>query len=297
MIKQKGADIGVNNIVMTIYGQPDSGKTTLGCSAKKPLLLDFDGLVYKAKNISDVDVVQIKSWNEIALIPEKDIAEYDTIIVDTCGRALDVLTEHLIKDNYKLAQSNGALTLQGYGSLKSTFAVWLKRLMSLGKDVVLLCHVKESTEKDNRFFRPAVVGGSLDEIMTISTFVGFLHYSGKNRVIDFAPCEEWYGKNAAELETLTLEHYANNNHILADIIELSKKSIQTHIDNNNETIKLIQDYKIQIKELTEASQFNDLMVNAKDLKRIVKSQIFVDMQKHADEINIKFNPKTKLFEE
>lgn len=293
---QKGSELGIKNIVMTIYGQPDTGKTTLGLSAKNSLLLDFDGLIYKAKNNQDKDIVQVKNWIDIAKFEQADFANYDTIIIDTCGKALDYLTEELIRNDTKLARRDGALTLQGYGALKSSFTQWLKRILTMGKDIVLLCHVKEKEENDIRIFRPAVVGGSLDEIMTVSTFVGFLHFLDKNRVLDFAPCENWYGKNAAEFETLKLPHYAENNHYLDDIIKKSKEAIMIKNEKQDEAINEYLNYISQLDMLDTAEQFNAFMVDLTDVKPILKKQIWAKMIERQVKIGFKYNKTAKLFE-
>lgn len=40
--------IVVNNLIVTLYSLPGMGKTTLGATADKPLLLDFDGGMLRA---------------------------------------------------------------------------------------------------------------------------------------------------------------------------------------------------------------------------------------------------------
>src|SRR5690606_12335554 len=115
-----------------IYGAPGLGKTSLAFTADTPLLLDFDQGAHRAANRKDI--VQVRAWGDVTSITEDDLAPFNTIIVDTAGRALDALTADIIRRNPKLGRG-GALTLQGYGALKAEFIAWLKLLNGFGKDV------------------------------------------------------------------------------------------------------------------------------------------------------------------
>lgn len=293
---RKGSEVTIKNIVITIYGQPDSGKTTLGLSAENPLLLDFDGLLYKAKNKDTKDIVSIGNWRDVAEIKNNDYASYSTIVIDTCGKALDYLIQSIIDENPRLAQKNGALTLQGYGILKSIFTQWLRRLLTMGKDVILLCHVKENIENESRIFRPSVVGGSLDEIMTVSTLVGFLHFIDKNRVLDFTPCESWYGKNSAEFDSLVLPHYSQSDSYMGEIIAQAKEKINMKdMQQHETTIELKQHFK-NISELFDVDDLNEYAKKLSGIhKQIIKKQIWSKMLEKAESLGIEFDKESKLF--
>ena len=129
--------IKVEQIVTVIYGAPGLGKSTLGFSAERPIMLDFDKGAHRAANRKDI--VSVDTWPEVADISKDDLKNYKTVIADTAGRALDVLTMDIIRRNKKLGYG-GALTLQGYGQLKAEFTAWLKQIKSFGLDVVLISH-------------------------------------------------------------------------------------------------------------------------------------------------------------
>ena len=73
------------NLVVTIFGQPGIGKTSVAFSASRPLLLDFDGGSQRA--VGRKDVVRIRSWSDVAGIEAEDVEDFDTIVIDTVGRA------------------------------------------------------------------------------------------------------------------------------------------------------------------------------------------------------------------
>lgn len=130
--------IRVDTLCMTIYSQPGLGKTSLSFTASRPLLLDFDKGAHRA--VDRKDVVQVSAWSDVANISAADVAGHDTIIIDTVGKALDVLAQDIIRGNPRL--SNGsALSQQGWGQLGVRFSAFLKLLRGFGKDVVLIAHM------------------------------------------------------------------------------------------------------------------------------------------------------------
>src|SRR5262245_54257782 len=118
--------IATTSLIVTLFGQPGIGKSTLAYSAPKPLLLDFDGGAQRAAGRKDT--VRVHSWADVADITAADVAPYETVALDTVGRALEFLAAELVKSNPKLGRSTGELTQQGYGALKSAFAQWLGRI-------------------------------------------------------------------------------------------------------------------------------------------------------------------------
>src|ERR1700677_586989 len=140
----------VSQLVLCIYAAPGLGKTTLGYTAEDPLDFDCDHGAYRAKNRKDT--VTVNSWKDIEVVTPEDLTAYKTIILDTAGRALDYLTDDIITKNPKHGRG-GALTLQGYGELKSRFTTWLKALRRLGKDVVLIAHMDEQRQGDDMIER------------------------------------------------------------------------------------------------------------------------------------------------
>ena len=123
--------IKVERLNVCIYGAPGTGKTSMAFTSDSPLLLDFDNGAHRAANRKDT--VRVQQWGDVSDLSADDLADYKTIVVDTAGRALDILTADIIRRNPK-AGRGGALTLQGYGTLKAEFVAWLKALNAIGKD-------------------------------------------------------------------------------------------------------------------------------------------------------------------
>src|SRR5262252_4575498 len=181
----KGIDpIPVEHPVFLIFGQPGIGKSSLGYSCQDALLLDFDKGAHRAANRRDTLVID--TWTDVQdLIGDSDtLASYGTLVIDTVGRCLDVMTANMASVQPKLAPG-GNPTLQGWGQLKTNFRTSISAIRSLGKDVLLLAHDREDKDGDYRIVRPDIAGGSYGEVMKVADFVGYLYMSGKDRVLDF----------------------------------------------------------------------------------------------------------------
>ncbi|MEK5761254.1 AAA family ATPase, partial [Acinetobacter variabilis] len=75
---------------------PGIGKTSLAFSATNPILFDFDKGAHRAGKYRK-DTVQVNNWSEVSSLTANDLLGYDTVIVDTAGRMLDVIIAHLVK--------------------------------------------------------------------------------------------------------------------------------------------------------------------------------------------------------
>lgn len=184
----------VDTLCLTIYSQPGLGKTSLSFTASKPLLLDFDKGAHRA--VDRKDVVQVADWKDVAGISAADVAPYDTIVIDTVGKALDVLAQDIIKTSPKLAYG-GALNMQGWGQLGVRFSAFLKMLRSFGKDVVLIAHMDEQKDGDAIKERLKIGGGSKDLVLTDSDVIARISIVNRQRLLVFSPTETSFGKDPA----------------------------------------------------------------------------------------------------
>jgi len=183
--------VTVSRITACIYGAPGTGKTSVGFSSERPLLLDFDRGIHRAVGLGDA--VQVSTWADVKAITADDLADYRTVIVDTAGRALDVLALDIMRRDAKMGMG-GALSLQGYGRLKAEFSSWLKMLTGAGLDVVLLAHVEEQRKGDETIERIDAQGASKAEIYKSADLMGRLIVQGGRRVLTFAQADTAFAK-------------------------------------------------------------------------------------------------------
>lgn len=281
--------VQVERLNLCIYAQPGVGKTTLAFTAEAPICLDFDKGAHRAANRRDI--VQPILWSDVIGMNAADLEPYKTVIVDTAGRALDVMTADIISENPK-AGKGMALTLQGYGILKTRFAAWLKMLNTFGKDVILIAHMDEQRLGDDIVERLDVQGGSKGEIYKSVDAMGRIFIRDKKRVIDFSPRENSFGKNPAGLDVLTIPDVASNNHFLADVISGIKAKLNESSEEQKAAQQIAQEWSEFISSLTDIAEFNGNLAQVKKASVAVQS-LFAQKAKS---LGFTFNKTTKLYE-
>lgn len=252
--------IRVDRLNVCIYGQPGAGKTSLAFTAARPLLLDFDQGAHRAA--SRKDTVQVKAWTDVAGISADDLSDFDTIIVDTAGRALDSLSQDIMRRDPK-AGRGGALTLQGYGKLKSEFSAFLKLLNGFGKDVVLIAHMDEQRNGDDIVERLDVQGGSKGEIYKAADAMGRVFVKGGTRQLDFSPREGSFGKNPGQLDVLDIPHPDRDPDFLADVIQSIKDKLNTLTAEQAEAQAKLSKLRESLADVEDAEGINSLLESAK----------------------------------
>ena len=280
----------IDRINLCIYAAPGLGKTSLGFTAADPLNLDFDRGTHRAAIRKDT--AQIGSWKEVVELTAQDFAAYKTVIVDTAGRALDALTQDIIAANPKMGRG-GALTLQGFGELKSKFAAWLKMLNTFGKDVVLIAHMDEQRSGDEVIERLDVQGGSKGEIYKSVDAMGRIRIENKQRVIDFSPRENAFGKNPCNLELVPFPDPHTAGDTLAVIIATIKSRINQLSAEQVGQQEVIDEWAEAISEFTTPDDFNRELAQIKHAPVAVQSLA----AKKARELGFVFNKQAKLYED
>lgn len=249
--------LNVENIITFIYGDPGIWKTSLAFTAKNPILFDFDKGAHRAGAFRK-DTVQIGSWNEVARFTAQDLQGYDTIIVDTAGRALDMMTDSL-KGDSRNTRRDGQLTMQGYGKLGSMFTDWLKMLRGMGKDIVLLAHASEDKDGDNVIKRPDMVGGSKKEAYKVADMMGYMTMqqgqNGAVRVLNFTPNHTYLAKDSGQIGNIIINSMTDAPNQLADIIQATKNHINSL---SAEAAKAQQQLENLRNDLLDAESASDL---------------------------------------
>lgn len=167
--KTEDIDSG-DGIVMVVYGGPKKGKTTFGASMGKfgkTLLIDFEnGGKYLGERGFRIDTIRMKDWftdKDSAEIKET-IKDYDNIIVDPVGEAMDFLITGSRVRGGKLRQSDGTLTQAGWGEAKSRLRGFIKFLKSTGKNIVLVFH-EDRYKFEDEIYHSILIPTKLKEVI------------------------------------------------------------------------------------------------------------------------------------
>jgi len=171
---------------MIVYGMGGVGKTTFAASFPKPLLIDFEnGAKYFGERGISVDVAQQKDWftQEDFTQLKAAIANYDTIIVDPIGEAMQKLMESQSINGAKYRQGgSGDLTIAGWGEVKKKMRNFVKWLRDTDKNIVIVAHVDEKTDGETIVRRPMIATKLSDELITMVDIVAYMGTTtGKNK--------------------------------------------------------------------------------------------------------------------
>lgn len=183
--KSKEIDPG-KNIVMIVYGRAGTGKTTFASTAPKPLMIDFEnGSKFLGERGIDIDIIRMNSWlthqdkTELAGV----IGDYESIIIDPLGEAMDKLIESTEINGKKYRASDNGLTMAGWGEVKKQMRNFIKYLRGTGKNIIIVSHVKEINTEEGLSHRIQVATGLSDEIPNM---VDVISYMGVQKVDDKA---------------------------------------------------------------------------------------------------------------
>lgn len=285
----------VEHPVLMFVGDPGIGKTSLGYSADAPLNLDFDRGAHRAANRKDT--LQIATWTDVdeLMSDAATLAKYKTIIPDTVGRCLDVMTAAIIDVTPKYA-NQGNLTQQGWGVLKSRFRQWLSALRAMDKDVLLIAHAKEEKDNDVTKIRADIVGGSYGEVMKVADCVGYLYMSGKERILDFNPTEKWVGKNPGQWAPFRVPSVDKAGSFMADLFAKSREALGKISEEGQDITKKVDGWRIVIAALETPDACTSAVPTIAALPPILAAPVKKLLLDRSKALGLVFNKQAKRFE-
>ena len=187
---------GAKKIRMLIAGYPGIGKSTLALSAPRPLHIDVDFGIDRIEPRYRKPYIQPKSYDEILedLTPI-NVQDFDTLVFDTGGKLISLMSQWAIKKDVKYGQRDGSLSLKGYGFIGREF----QRLMDycfyeLDKHIVVVFHAIEEKDGDNTRLRIKVEGQTKNNVWEPMDLGGFVEIYGNDRTIGFSNCERYFAK-------------------------------------------------------------------------------------------------------
>ena len=245
-----------NSIIALIIGLPGSGKTSTACMTSRPLLIDCDKMTIgqeamgSARAITgDTPRVNAMNWDELASLTEADLANYDTVIVDTLGGALNLLTEWTIRNNTKAGQQGGGLSIKGWGFLKDNFVGWLGKLMMYGKNVVVVAHAVEEKGGDEDKVRVDAAGGSKIELFKVCDMMGMVYKTNKQYMIDFSQTDKFHGKNPAGFPPTPIPDPVANRDFLQSFMDGTLERLNKHQEQLVESKSNIAKFKEEVEAM------------------------------------------------
>ncbi len=210
IVKPENLTFADKKVRILIAGFPGIGKTTLALSAPKPLYVDVDlsaeRINREVLNLA-AGVAQPRDYKELRQdlgigcsemelqAVRNNLAEYQTIVVDTGGKLLSIMGQHGMSNDPKYSRKDGSLSLQGYGWLGKEFQRFLDHIIyRLDKHIVIVFHTVEEKDGDDVKLRIKAEGSSKNSVWEVMDLGGFMEMRGNQRTIGFSNCERYFAK-------------------------------------------------------------------------------------------------------
>jgi hypothetical protein len=239
-----------------IYGQPGAGKSTLALSSVNPVCIDVDRGMYRVEKRYQAPSLQVEDYQQVLdLLNSNELDNFDTIVIDTLGKLIDRMGEHIGARNPKLRQGNGQLTQQGWGQLKIEFRALITLINGQNKSVLFIAHESEDKEGDVTKKRPDVSGSARKDVVKELDFMGYMEMSGNKRTISFSPSNAYYAKNSMGLDSvIEIPEIQKSNSFIKDVvvsaIKKRREQDQAQAGPYNELIKTIDGIINTAKDIT-----------------------------------------------
>ena len=263
-------------LCIILGGVAGIGKTTLALSAPKPLLIDLDNGIKRVAPRFRKDTDIVSSYEELINDLNGDLSAYETIVVDTGGRLLEFLKPVVIKENIKNGQTDGTLSLKGYGAVAKKFSDIIKLIKAKGKHLILIFHATEvQLQNDTLGLRIDIEGKTKNEVWKDCDIGGFVVMENRQRVLKLGNTDSFYGKASFGLEnsyvipTLT---ETSENTFLTDLINVALDNLEKESRLNSECEEIVEKERSIINSLTSEEEINNYYKNKDKIEQVLSSK-------------------------
>lgn len=295
-------------IRMLIAGYPGIGKTTLALSAPRPLHIDCDFGLDRVEARYRVPFIQPQSYDELLadLVPE-NLRDFETLVFDTGGQLLTLMSLWAMKKDPKYGQRDGTLSLKGYGFVGKEFM----RLMDycfyeLKKHIVMVFHAVEEKDGDNTRLRIKVEGQTKNNVWEPMDLGGFMEMHGNDRVIGFSNCERYFAKGTRGIKgvmkvpelgpdkpndflTRLFDQYYKQAADEVRMAEEQKGAYEAVMEKGQAIIAKIEDANTANQAVEEMKQLEHVLTSRQELAYLFSQKVA--------ELNLVLDKKTKQYVE
>ena len=171
-----------------------------------------------------------------------EFRDYESVIVDTAGRALDLIEQHIIFEMRDSKLRSGlSLSLRGYGELRNQFIGWLKKLRGqTQRTIILTAHAREETRQDQTHVRIDATGSAKEELYKVADMMGQIYIQEGRRTISWDPIDTAFGKNPGGLPALAIRDPAEAPRALADAIATTRTEMENRAEINQHESERLQ---------------------------------------------------------
>lgn len=279
-------------VVIALYGEPGSAKTSLGNTADDVIVLDADRGVSRSFNRQDTLVID--KWDDVETeMKAGTLKAYKTIVIDTAKAVLDdFLMSHVISRDFKLKTNK----LRAYGEIGEEFKLFVNYCRNEGKDLIIIAHAKK--DEDTKKSIPDVTGQSYQLILRISDQVGYVSFVNNVRNIQWTPTDLTVGKNTANLPTIQVPDKTDPafKNFMGEVIASVKKSISELSEAQQEAIKQMEVYRQRLDAVETPEAMTDLLTEVNTLAPHYKTPMVKLIVEKAKALGYVANKEKKIYE-
>lgn len=248
-------------VIILLFGDPGSGKTSIANTCNNVVLVDADNGV--DRSILRKDTLKLASWEELQTEEQKGtFNNYNTIALDTPKALLDdFLKSYVIRKDYKLKTNK----LGMFGAIGDEFSMFVSNRQAFKSDLFIVCHSKK--DEDTKLMIPDVTGGSYQLLLRKADQVGYLTIRNGQRVIVFEPNDFSVGKNTARFPDILVPAMGSPEleHFGAMLIEKTKQSIASMSEEQKEALEASRLMQEKIEKCGKPSDLDKILVEVNKL--------------------------------
>lgn len=254
-------------VIILIYGEPGSGKTSVANTAESTIMCDCDRGFDRAA--VRVDTITASKWEDI-INDEGEFKNYKTVSLDTVRSSLDdYLIDYVCRKDYKLKANKQRM----YGAIGEEFKAFVNRRRAENNDIIFVAHAAEEKSKDIIRYSPDITGQSKNLLLRIADQVGYIFMENKKRYICFDPSDEYTGKNVAEIPKTEIPDKNSPEFatFMADIIKKVKEGISMKSEAQRKAQEQLDSAREKLKSAKTIDDANELISITKTLPKPMQS--------------------------
>lgn len=277
MIKKAFETTEKKTYAALIYGQTGVGKSTLACSADNSVVIDFDNGLDRVPILHRRDYTAGGSWEQMVADTREAAMTYDTIIVDTVGKMIELIESDIIANNPQLRDKKGGLSLKGFAMRKNMFSSYIKDCKTAGVNLIFVAQETETDEDGRKIRRPAIGSDKMaTELLQDLDLAGYVHVVNGRRVIEWGTVDYAWTKNSCGLpQSMQLPDLAKEpNELMVRVAEQFKSYQTAKVETSQRYVAMKEQIDERLEKVQSCEELTEAMRELAELPDILGSRTY-----------------------